>query len=228
MKSTFTFGEVLSFAWEKTKKFGFLYAFILFVISILGILLSIMGRDFSSLESFLTAETSLMSQLLGNFMPSLLQTLVMPAIYTAVLRQTRGDFADFSAKDYPADFKCYLKYFVLTFIVNTLVVVGYLFCIVPGIYLQGRFAFAQYFFLDNHEDGIFEAMDKSWKMTENNAWAYAFTCFFLSLIGFSGFLFCYLPGFFTLVLPMFGTAYLYNKHVGNFTEQDAYTKWYRQ
>lgn len=111
-------------------------------------------------------------QWVGKFVASSISSIIIYPFITGlencILNINKGIDHEFSLKGYKMPIATYLKCFVIDFIVGTICMVGYLFFIIPGIYLNARLIFAKTCQLDNKETDITECIKRSWEMTNGN------------------------------------------------------------
>ena len=130
-------------------------------------------------------------QWVGNFVASSISSIIIYPFLTGLencmLNINKGIDREFSLKGYKMPIATYLKCFVIDFIVGTICMVGYLFFIIPGIYLKARLVFAITYQLDNKEADMTECIKKSWEMTNGNVLSIIvleFLNFCMELLGF--------------------------------------------
>lgn len=96
-------------------------------------------------------------------------TLVLAVGFSQTcLNCARGN-GDFSINAWKQPIGLYIKIIVTEIIVDIIVGIGYLCCILPGIYLSARLKYYTYYLLDHKEAGIDKAIAASWNMTQENA-----------------------------------------------------------
>lgn len=96
-------------------------------------------------------------------------------VYYAYLKAARGD--KMSVEDMFACFKNYWNVVGASVLVFLIVLVGFIFVIVPGIYFACKLAFVPYLVVDR-KMRVGEALSASWKMTAGHGWK----VFFLGLL----------------------------------------------
>jgi uncharacterized membrane protein len=80
----------------------------------------------------------------------------------------------------------YLYIILANLLVAALVMMGFIFCIVPGIIVACRLAFVSYLVMDKKLDPII-AVEESWRMTKGHGWTIfgmGIVSFFICIVGF--------------------------------------------
>jgi hypothetical protein len=108
----------------------------------------------------------------------------------AFLKAVRGEEVDL--EDMFAAFRRNYWHTVLAYFLMALIIgVGFIFLIIPGIYLACKLAFIPYLVVDKKMDGA-QAISASWKMTNGYGWQ----VFLIGLLGF----FIVIAGFICLII----------------------------
>lgn len=113
--------------------------------------------------------------LLGMAYQALVLGPISYGAYFAYLRAARGDRPEFT--DLFAGFGNYWNVVVASFVVELIIVIGFLFLIVPGVVFICKFLFVPFLVVDR-KMRAFDAMNESWRMTDGHAW----TIFFALLL----------------------------------------------
>lgn len=174
---------VLSQAWELTKKnwLSILAAYIIILI-VQQIISSLMGPSTEEtlqltqkLQSgkadpaeILAAYKALgLAQGPSTLVAQIVSCLLYVGLYRIVLNAVKGN-GEFSIEAWKQPINTYLKFFITQIIVDVITGIGFLFCLLPGIYLYARLQFASYFIIEHQEASIGDAISTSWNMTRNN------------------------------------------------------------
>lgn len=180
--------DSISQGWDFAKKHGLLLAAFLFVFAIITGVINSLTVPSGFWESYMAAitnpqDTHAMERLMAassastslnsivSLIINVLMVLFMAGFCTTIIRLVRGTMEKVSFEGFKIPAMTYLKYFVVCLIVGFSVVVGTFLCIIPGIFLAVRLAFADWYILDHPEAGIGEAISASWKMTKGNFWS---------------------------------------------------------
>ena len=114
---------------------------------------------------------------------------LIPLIYhmgrlKVTIRFSRSE--PFTSDDFVTIVDRILHYLLMLICRTIAIMAGYIFFIVPGVILQIRLDFADYFVIDKRMNA-FEAMGESWRVTENCAlmiMLFNITCYFIEAVGF--------------------------------------------
>ena len=165
----FTIGEALSYGWMKLQEnIGPLVSAAVAILAV-NLLFWLLGRGFLA---------GLMS-LIGWFV-SILISMGLIRIALKIVDGQPVETADLFQRADQA-----LPYFVASVIVGVIVGVGFIFLIVPGIYLAVTFGFFGYNIVDK-EHGIVESIEQSAAITKAQKWdlfAFGVALFFFNLLG---------------------------------------------
>lgn len=158
--------------------------------------------DFSSLMGFYGSIAR------GSFVSNVVSVLLTAGVVKLLLDIARGTRSEFTLDAWKLGFNTYINYLVTSVIVGFIVAIGYLFCILPGIYLQARLHFASYCVIDRNA-GIGEAISTSWQRTSDNGLnlSLLIVCFFLVTI--AGFLCCCVGAFLSMIIINFAAVVCY-------------------
>ncbi|MGQ8335376.1 hypothetical protein ACUNWD_02425 [Sunxiuqinia sp. A32] len=184
-----TIGGSFSNGWEVMKKY-FLY--LLIVVIVVGI---VSGPSMQNRYDSHDFEWSIGFAFLVIFAIAYALLLVpvfqysSKLIYLDAVRDKEIDL-----KKLVAGFNNYLNVILANLLKVTLIVMGFLFFIVPGIILACRLAFVSYLVMDKNMDPV-QALEKSWKMTRGIGW----NIFFMAIISF----FIGVAGFILLIVGIF-------------------------
>ncbi len=194
--------EVISQAWELTKKHWATVLAGLLIIGVINVVISMMlqskvdpqliqqqlqGADPATVLQVYMQILSANSA--ATFVSSVVGLVLMVGFYQLVLNCVRGK-GDFSIDAWKQPAGVYVKVAITGMIVTLLTYIGFCFCILPGIYFWGRLQFATYYLLDHKEAGIGEAISASWNRTAENGWTLFGLCFVYIGIAILGLLCC--------------------------------------
>ncbi len=194
-------GDVLSAAWELTKK-----SWIAVLVSVIGlgiidyVLSAILGPstfDQLQFQQNLMNHSddpqyiiSALADLYGKAIPSstivkIVSLALSAGFFQTLLNCIRGKY-DFTIDAWKLPINVYAKFLVIQIIASIIAGFGFLLCILPGIYLYARLEYAGYYLLDHQEAGIGEAISASWNMTADNAFTLSLlqiVYFFVNILG---------------------------------------------
>ncbi len=85
----------------------------------------------------------------------------------AHLKAARGDKLEI--KDMLEAFRNYWNAVLATILVGVIVIIGFVFLIIPGIFFACKLAFTSYLVVDRKME-VIEAVKESWRMTNGHAW----------------------------------------------------------
>ncbi len=86
-------------------------------------------------------------------------------------------------EDFKTDFHTFLSFFWASIIVGVLSAIGFIFLIIPGIYISTRLYITMYLILDKKMPA-WDAVKKSWDMTKGYSWSILVFGFFAFIIAF--------------------------------------------
>lgn len=214
--------EVFSSAWELTKRYWAIGLACVVGVSVIQYIVNSMcgpnpldsmaftqqmqnnpeNIDFSSLMGFYGSIAR------GSFVSSIISILLTAGVTKLLIDIARGTRSEFTLDAWKLGFNTYINYLVTCIIVNVITFIGYMFCILPGIYLQARLQFAAYCVIDRNA-GIGEALSASWQRTSANGinLSLLIVCFFF--VTFAGFLCCCVGAFLSMIIINFATIVCY-------------------
>lgn len=116
-------------------------------------------------------------------------SIIIPMLYhmgrlKVTLRLMRSEV--FQSDDFVQVAPLIFHYFAMLFCRTIAICVGYLFFIVPGVILQVRLDYADYFIIDKRQNAI-DAMKNSWDITKNSVLMlllFGLTCGFIESLGY--------------------------------------------
>ncbi len=210
--------ELLSKAWEPTKKYGIIIALFVMVITMISQVFSFLGAPMQysiDPESAQTPEdlmriltmasgASFMS-IIGN----LVTVIVTAGLINMVLGLTAGRTNEVKISAFNMPLMNYVNYVAVTFIVGILTFIGTLLCFIPGIFIAVRLSMAQYHVIEHPEDGIIGAIKKSWELTQGNFWNLLLIGILSVVSCFVGLLACCVGMYFAIAFFYFVSAMVY-------------------
>lgn len=191
-----TLSDALDKAWDLTKRHGLLLVVVYLIIQIISQSLSRMFMPTVDTEAVLEAIQNGDIVEFGKLVnTNPLATIVLSIVgmslglgfINLVLCFAKETITSISIDAWKMPIKVYVKYIVVGWIVGILSALGFIFCIIPGIYVYVRLMFAQTRVIDHPEEGVKEVLAASWKMTEGNVlnliWL-GIVCVFILILGF--------------------------------------------
>lgn len=173
-------GGSFSFGWEKIKKY-FLY---LFLATVIGAILEIPTGAFQNVSQHHHFSAGWIFLGILAFLYSL---LLLPVITYGIdlffLRAIRDEPLDF--KEIFSGFNNYVNIVLAHLLATALIILGFIFFIIPGFILACRLVFVPYLVMDRRLDPI-KAVEKSWQMTYGHGWkifGMGIISFFLIIFG---------------------------------------------
>ncbi|MEW6554437.1 MAG: DUF975 family protein [Actinomycetota bacterium] len=196
-------GEAIRFGWEAMKN-NFVF-FLLFLI-----VAWVVSGGLSALGSINRGSGLTVFPFIFGVLGWLVGILISMAQTTIGLRLSAAPEATAEVSDVWSSWGLFLNYFVGGILVGLMVMVGFIFCIIPGIYLGIRFSFFGYLIIDRNI-GPVEAIKRSWEITSGNTW----DLFLLGLLFFGiillGVLACVVGLFAAIPTTMVAHAYVYRR-----------------
>ncbi len=224
--NTFSISEALAFGWETFKKnVGFFI--------ILVVILGIFQFGVSFLVSWLTGETNVYVNVgstqyqqtkegvfagnpaivtLLNVISTIISLLIsigMMKIFLDFVDGKKGDLKDLY-QQYPLA----LKYIGASILEGLIVLAGFLFFIIPGIYLAVKLSMTTYVVVDK-KAGPIDAIKSSYEITKGNWWNLVFLGVVSGLIAIAGALALLVGLFVAIPVIMIAYAFAYRKLSGS-------------
>ena len=165
----FSIGEALSWGWSKLQENVGPLAVAFLAIVVVNLIFSFLGRG--ALGWFFN--------LIGWFV----SLLISMGVIRIALKITDGRPVETADLFQRADLA--IPYFIASVIVGVMVAIGFVFLIIPGIYLAITFGFFGYNIVDK-EHGIMESIEQSAAITRAQKWdlfAFGVALFFFNLAG---------------------------------------------
>lgn len=191
--------EAIDFGFETSKKN------ILFFIALFVIVVSV--DAFLGVLQIGLGEKNLFLFLLVSILKMIVGVIISMGVIKITLEFVNGKKPKLSDLLYT---KSILNYFIVTLVRSIIVLVGFVFLIVPGIILSIKLQFASYLVVDKNK-GVVEALKGSWEMTKGVKWNLFLFWLTLGLINVLGLLALVVGLVVTVPLSMVATAYVYRK-----------------
>ncbi|WP_165157281.1 hypothetical protein [Parabacteroides sp. ZJ-118] len=154
MESKFMLSDVFSTAWRGTKSQLWILAGLLIGYCIL----------FFTLEAFaMPTQSSVIGKIIVNVISVSFSIIFSLGYMKNIFQALDGEEPQFSA--YGQQTKHIITYFLASLIAGFVVLAGFFFFIIPGIYLALRLQFFQAFIVEENA-GIIESLRKSWEITK--------------------------------------------------------------
>ncbi len=182
MQEGFSISHILKESWNITKTnlkdlilvFFVGYALI-YIVASMGL-----GAIFMSLLGDEQTASSI-----ASFFASLINIALIIGVYRYYLLTVRGEKRDWKSYLKLIDFNRFLNTVAVSLVGSALVFVGFIFLVVPGIYIAMRLAFAQWFVFDKGM-GVIDAIKASWKLSEGlvfKLFLFYLATFLVALVG---------------------------------------------
>ena len=110
----------------------------------------------------------------------------------AVRRET------FDVKEVFDVFKNYLNVVLAALLASSIIIIGFIFLIIPGIVFACRLAFVPYLVMDKKLDPV-KAVEESWRMTRGYGWQIFWMAILAFFIGVAGFLCLFIGLIFSII-----------------------------
>lgn len=217
--------DVLSRAWELTKKHGLLLAVTLFVWNMITSSISSIGFPYAEyMEAISQNDVEAMQAILmqsssGSYWVMLLSFVFNIGFLNMLLHVVKGTDSSLSFSRFKLSLSNYLYGFLIHLIYSAIVVAGLLLCLLPGIYLAIRLQFALLHKLNNPETGVVDAFKYSWQITSNHAWDLFLLGLAGLLIAWVGLLICCVGVYFTSMVFVFASVVAYLILSGHYLDQ---------
>ena len=171
-------GTSFSFGWKQFWKY-FLY---LFLVSIILAVLQVPMGIADSFKDHITP-TIVMFQLFAFFYIMLVFPIFSYGADLIFLRAIRDEPIDL--QEMFVGFKNYVNIVLAHLLASALIILGFIFLIVPGIIFACRLVFVPYLVMDRNMDAV-KAVEKSWQMTYGHGWkifGMGIISFFIIILG---------------------------------------------
>ena len=154
MEPKFIISEVFSTAWKGTKSQLWILA---------GLLIGYCILSFTLTAFAMPMQSSIIGKIIVNVISALFSIIFSLGYMKNIFQALDGEEPQFSA--YGQQTKNIITYFLASLITGFVVLAGFLFFIIPGIYLALRLQFFQAFIIEENA-GIIESLHKSWEITK--------------------------------------------------------------
>ncbi len=196
--------EAIQFGWQIMKKNFFFFVGIMFFIIAIQLVPAILA-NFNYSENFFSSDIALIIIYLF--------TVVVGIIVGMGVIKLSLNFCDNKKNSFSTLFSQYRLFFIYllsTIIYSIIVLLGFIFLIIPGVYFAIRFAFFEYFIIDK-KMGIIKSLKESWRVTKGNFWGILAFSFIAIIINILGALSLLLGLFVTIPITMIAWAFIYRK-----------------
>lgn len=213
-------GIVLEDAWELTKKHGLMLSLMLIVIYIIyGALSALLGgaSDYTELQQAMESQDwQTFGEIYSREAPANAVTTLVIWILTSAFLNTclclangKKSKVDFSGFQMPV--MTYIKLIGASIVSSAIVGLGFVCCILPGIFLAVRLMFINVCIMDDPELPFFDAFKKSWDITSGNFWSLLLLGIVTCVIVLIGVCICCIGSIPAIVIVSFAEviAYLY-------------------
>ena len=194
-------GSVYSYSWGIMKKYFLPLFLLLLLTSILSAPVGIPDRnnhnikheicqsdDWHVVFKNMDAGHSPGSVLLGIFALFYTLFVINPLNYGAkYLRLKAIRKTDFEVKEVFDVFKNYLNVVLAALLASSIIIIGFVFLIIPGIVFACRLAFVPYLVMDKKLDPV-KAVEESWRLTRGYGWKIFWMAILAFFIGIAGLL----------------------------------------
>ena len=199
-KTKFLIDEAVQFGWQIMKKnFFFLAGILLFIIAI-----QLLPAILNSIDFFASDMAYVIIYLL---------TMIVGIIISMGAIKISLNFCDHKKNSFStlfSQYKLFFTYLLTTILYYLIVLLGFVFFIIPGIYLAIRFVFFEYLIVDK-KMGIIESLKESWKITKGNFWGLLAFYLIAITINVLGALVFLLGLFVTLPVTIIAWTFIYKK-----------------
>lgn len=217
MDTSFSIRKVIKSSWGILKKNFWLLNGLMLVYTIVYILLFIpyihsmivfnQAPETFSLPEFVAMR---ITAVISYSVLSLFSLLFFPGYSKLTLQAVDGETPKLLSF-FPSLIK--IIYYIFAYIIFSIILtIGLIFCIIPGIYLIGRFSFFVFYILDQGCSPV-NALKKSWKDTEGMGTKLFFFTLVLILFNIVGVLLLVVGSVITASLSSISVAYIYRKYL---------------
>ena len=216
--------DIVSRAWELTKKHGIVIAVLIFAVSVISNLGASMSFPWKEYMHVIQSNDPELIREFGESMPgynftqllsSLIMTIASVGFLNMALMLVKNSDAKISFNAFKLPLNTYALYIATSIVYSIITVLGSMLCLIPGIFLAVRLMFAPIRMIEHPEDGFIESFKYSWRATQGNFW----NLFLLGLLSFVfcilGFMACCIGIYFAyaLIMFIFVIAYLDTKNI---------------
>lgn len=205
--------QILSKAWELSKKHGFVIAAVLFVVTLIYQVICLSAFPAHEyMDAIQHDDPELLFALYSGFLVKyiklsllcgILYALFFGGILNIVLKLTKGEMHEFNLSGFKMPVQTYVNFILIGIIVGIFSTIGTIMCIIPGIYVYIRLSLAMIHVLEHPEDGLSETLKKSWNMTKGNFWNIFLLALLYVLFYYLGIFCCCIGAFFSMALGSF-------------------------
>ncbi len=227
--NTIDVSEIISEAWNFTKKHWLKMLLVNIFIAIVNFVISMlfMPSGFWScyIEAITTQSARALAQLqamaqsmhlYSNYIEYVIISMLELGVVNAVLLVVLGKSDTVKLRlGYNISLLNFFNILLGSIIFLIIVSIGTIFCVLPGIYLACRLMMYKYIILNENVNAI-DALQRSWQITEDNGLKIFLLWVLLILINILGLILCCVGMFITYIITYFAIAICYKK----LTEQD--------
>ena len=170
--------EVVSEAWDFTKKHWLKMLLINLFVAIIGSCISVIflpSGYWDVVHSVSQGNANALQQLstmasdqMGTIISYFVNIFFAIVIYNAILLVVRGKEDRVSvSKGIALPVMTYLKIYVAMILVSIVIMLGFVLCIIPGIWVASRLCMTQMILIEDENIGVIDAIKKSWTLTDN-------------------------------------------------------------
>jgi len=197
MTKSFSPSQAIQTGWKiTTKNFGLVLTLMLIAYGIPQIIIMLAGTDYSSSRGIVEVI---------NLIYNIVVSMGMLAV---TLKLVRGQSTTW--QDLFGQYKKFIPYILATILYSLMIGLGFIFFIIPGIYLALKYQFYTYCIIDKNM-GPIEALKASGKITKNQEWrllGLAFLQMGVVLLGLLAFL---VGSLLALPVVMLASAYVFEQ-----------------
>ena len=113
------------------------------------------------------AMQALTASLGSSIVSGIVSFILMVGVFQTLLNCGRGH-GDFTIDAWKQPAALYLKMFIAQIIVEIIVLIGLVFCVLPGLYLYARLQFYSFYMLDHKNCGVMDGIEASWNATKED------------------------------------------------------------
>ena len=199
-KNNFSISEAIGFGWQKVKENFLFFALLLLATIIIPGLVSFLQALLNNDTWFYTMAFSVFSWIVSM--------IISMGVIRITLRLVDGK--SYKIEDLFSVSNQLLQYILGSLLYGTLIFVGFLLLIVPGVIFAVKYQYVTYLIIDKGLD-IGEAFSKSSQMTQGHKFHLWIFSIVLGLVNILGFLSLIIGLFVTIPLSWIACAYVYRK-----------------
>lgn len=222
----FSIGDVINESWEIIKKHVWIFAAVVLGYLLINLLISSLFSGGIGVASALSNTTDIQAILASLFgisaIISWLVTTIISAFFYLGFYKMSLDAADGKKPDLSSfgavSIKKILNLFIANIIYNFVVFIGFLLCIVPGIFFAVRLQFYVFFIIE-HDYSAINALSKSWESTGGESINLILFGIVILLINLLGAIACGIGLLVSIPMSVIALALVYRIFTGSPVEQ---------